>query len=75
MHDNTPITETLALGTLIKLSAAEIKRGKDGDKIKNAALNSLMRFGADFLPPDEFSVTSYGSGETLTPYEMAYRVV
>lgn len=73
MQDST-ITETQALDTLVKLSRTEIKRSKLDERLKNGVLNALERFRADFLP-DGSGVAVYGEGDEVSRYEMAYHVV
>lgn len=74
MSDSQPVTEALALSTLVKLSAAELNRGNLEQAPKAAALNALRRFSLAFLPEDEAN-PSAGNGSELSAYEMVYYVV
>lgn len=74
MQNTSDITETLALGTLLKMSETAVKGFDLQKRVKNGVLNALNRFGADFLPEEEFKPKSYGD-DYVTPYEMAYYIV
>lgn len=74
MQNTSEITEALALGTLLKMSETAAKSFDLPARVKNGVLNAVNRFGSEFLSEDDFKPKSYG-GDTVTPYEMAYRIV
>ena len=74
MQNTSDITEALALGTLLKMSETAAKSFDLPTRVKNGVLNAINRFGSDFLSEEDFKPKSYGS-DTVTPYEMAYRIV
>lgn len=73
-NDDT-VTESKALGVLLKISETQIKRGKFDERKKHALLGALYDFGELFLPPEEYSPTRCCDDEKTTPYEMAYLII